>query len=68
LGQGYRLDQIVKAAEETKKIRQQRHASMKGTTWDKFKSVFENSLAMKIIKAQKSEEEQEPKILTSKSA
>jgi hypothetical protein len=43
---------------------------MKGTTWDKFKSAFENSLAMKIIKAQKSADTaaQEPKILTSKSA
>src|SRR6056300_1734340 len=41
LGMGYKLDQLVKAAEETKKIRKSRQASMKGTTWEKFRSVFD---------------------------
>jgi len=39
LGQGYSLEELLKAAEETKKIRASRRASMKGTNWDKFKRL-----------------------------
>jgi len=41
LGMGYKLDDIVSAAEETKKIRKSRQASMKGSSWDRFKRVFD---------------------------
>jgi hypothetical protein len=41
LGQGYRLNELIEVAEEMKKIRTQRQASLKGTKWDTFKAVFQ---------------------------
>jgi hypothetical protein len=46
LGQGYTLDDLVNAAEETRKIRASRRANMKGT-WDKFRSMYESALRKK---------------------
>jgi hypothetical protein len=43
LGLGYKLEQIVEAAEETRRIRKNRLASMKGSPWDKFKAVFDRT-------------------------
>jgi hypothetical protein len=43
LGLGYKLEQIVDAAEETRRIRKNRLASMKGSPWDKFKAVFDRT-------------------------
>ena len=39
LGQGYKLDDLVEAAEETRKIRASRRASMKGTWNVKFRNI-----------------------------
>lgn len=57
---GYKLEQIVNAAEETKKIRKSRQANMKGNTWEKFRSVFERNNSKKPIP-------QQPKIVAAKS-
>jgi hypothetical protein len=64
LGLGYKLEQIVKAAEETRKIRKSRQASMKGTTLDKFRSIFDN----KFGKIKISKPTPEPKVVASKTA
>lgn len=58
LGMGYKLEQIVQAAEETKKIRKNREQSMKGSTWDRFKAVFEKTNKKLLA---------EPKIVAAKS-
>jgi hypothetical protein len=42
LGQGYKLEQLIDAAEETKKIRASRRANMKGS-WSKFRSLYESA-------------------------
>lgn len=55
---GYKLEQIVQAAEETKKIRKNREQSMKGSTWDRFKAVFEKTNKKLLA---------EPKIVAAKS-
>jgi Na+/H+ antiporter NhaC len=61
LGLGYKLDQIISAAEETKRIRKSRQQNMKGK-WDQFKKVFEVAAGMgKLVGAQ-------PKIIAGKSA
>lgn len=60
LGLGYKLDQIVTAAEETKKIRKSRQANMKGNTWEKFRAVFDR-------KENKNKPKPTPKIVAAKS-
>lgn len=62
LGMGYSLDQIVNAAEESRKIRKSRQANMKGVkTWNKFKQVFEGA-----TRGLRRASTQEPKILAAK--
>lgn len=62
LGIGYSLDEIVNAAEETKKIRKSRVASMKGHKgWEKLRVAFETATGVKMRKSI------EPKILAAKS-
>jgi hypothetical protein len=41
---GYSLQQLVEAAEETRKIRKSRQNNMRGSTWEKFRKVFERGL------------------------
>jgi len=43
LGLGYSLNDLIEAAEETRKIKKSRQANMKGT-WDKFRRVFDRSI------------------------
>jgi hypothetical protein len=44
LGLGYTFDQLMTAAEETRKIRKSRQANLKSIkTWNKFKQVFEGA-------------------------
>jgi hypothetical protein len=40
---GYKLQDLIEAAEETKRIKKSRQANMKGT-WDKFKRVFDKRM------------------------
>jgi hypothetical protein len=40
---GYKLNDLIEAAEETKRIKKSRQANMKGT-WEKFRKVFDRSI------------------------
>jgi hypothetical protein len=60
LGLGYKLDQIISAAEETKRIRKSRQQNMKGK-WENFRKVFEVAAGIGKLKVQ-------PKIVAGKSA
>lgn len=40
LGMGYRLEELLIVAEEIRKIKKSRIASMRGTPWSKFKNVL----------------------------
>jgi hypothetical protein len=63
LGLGYSLDQLLAAAEETKKIRKSRQANLKSIkTWNKFKQVFEGAARG----LRRSSVMQEPKIVAAK--
>jgi hypothetical protein len=44
LKSGYRLEELLSVAEETKRIRKSRQASLKGTPWSKFKNIFDHSV------------------------
>jgi hypothetical protein len=65
LGLGYRLDELIQAAEETKKIRKSRQANMKGKLVDKFRGLFDFS-SVGNSKVKKSNAQ--PKIVAGKSA
>ncbi|GKY92434.1 hypothetical protein MPSEU_000213900 [Mayamaea pseudoterrestris] len=41
LSEGYTLEQLLKAAEATKHAQEQRRASMKGTSWDRFRKAVD---------------------------
>jgi hypothetical protein len=41
LSEGYSLEQLLQVAETSKLIKEQRRASMKGTSWDRFRKVVD---------------------------
>jgi hypothetical protein len=43
---GYKLQDLIEAAEETKRIKKSRQANMKGS-WEKFRRVFDRSMKTK---------------------
>ena len=62
LGLGYTLEQLVHAAEETRKIKKSRQAQIKNMkTWNKFKQVFEGA-----TRGLRFGSTQEPKIVAAK--
>lgn len=65
LGEGYRLDELLKIAEELKKIRDSRRSNMKGK-WDKFKSVIDGAANPFRSKDSKRKIAPKPKIFASK--
>lgn len=44
LSEGYTLEEILKNAESIKLIQEQRRASMKGTSWDRFKKAVDKAV------------------------
>jgi len=68
LGEGYKLDQLLRAAEETDKIRASRRANMKGSKWEKFKKAIETSVWLGARVTPKEQDKVMPKIVVGKSA
>lgn len=69
LGQGYKLDQLLRVAEETNKIRASRRATMKGTKWEKFRKVLDSATSRfgpKILPQQ--QDKVSPRIVAGRSA
>ena len=67
LGEGYKLDQLLRVAEDISKIQTSRRASMRGTKWEKFKKVLDNSSSWLGNRIPKNEN-LTPKIVAGKSA
>lgn len=68
LGEGYKLDDLLRVADETNMIRASRRASMKGTKWERFKKVLDNSSWFGTRILPKDQANVTPKIIVSKSA
>jgi hypothetical protein len=63
LGLGYSLEELVTAAEETRKIQKSRQAHIKSlNAWNKFKAVFDGA-----TRGLRFASHQEPRILAAKS-
>lgn len=67
LGEGYKLDQLLRVADEINRIRASRRANMRGTKWDRFKKVLDSAwLGVRV--APKDQHKVTPKIFAGKSA